>query len=84
MRETQGEKTTVSSQVLKVALKVCDKRLKDLDDIIDDPNAFQSLVTDEEWRVLGADELNNETLAQKKHEEWMAKYEIMEKKKEVQ
>ena len=41
----------------------CEKRLKDLDDLIDDPNAFSSLVTDEEWKILGADELNVETLA---------------------
>ena len=40
MRESNGEKTTVQDKVLKVALKVCDKRLKDLDDLIDDPNAF--------------------------------------------
>ena len=63
MRETSGEKTSVTAQVLKVAMKVVDKRLKDLDDIIDDPNAFSQLVTDEEWKVLGADELNQQTLA---------------------
>jgi len=48
---------------MKVAMRVCEKRLKDLDDLIDDPNAFTSLVTDEEWKVLGADELTMETLA---------------------
>jgi tubulin monoglycylase TTLL3/8 len=64
MRASQGEKgSSVSDKVLKVALKVCEKRLKELDDLIDDPNAFNSLVTDDEWAVLGADELNTETLA---------------------
>jgi tubulin monoglycylase TTLL3/8 len=64
MRESGGEKNTiVPDKVLKVAMKVCEKRLKELDDLIDDPNAFNSLVTDEEWKVLGADELNVETLA---------------------
>jgi hypothetical protein len=63
MRESAGDKTTVADKVLKVALKVCEKRLKDLDDLIDDPTAFQSLVTDDEWKILGADELNAETLA---------------------
>lgn len=64
MRESQGGKsTTVPDKVLKVAIRVCEKRLKDLDDLIDDPNAFTSLVTDEEWKILGADELNLETLA---------------------
>ena len=67
---------------MKVAMRVCEKRLKDLDDLIDDPNAFTSLVTDEEWKVLGADELTMETLAQKKHEDWMAKNEMHKKKAE--
>jgi len=41
-------------------------------------------VTDEEWKILGADELNIETLAQKKHEEWMNKNDVLHngKKKE--
>ena len=59
-----GEKaSTVTDKILKTALKVCEKRLRDLDDLIDDPNAFTSLVTDEEWNILGADELNIESLA---------------------
>jgi len=36
-------------------------------------------VTDEEWKILGADELNLETLAQKKHEDWLNKNEVMSK-----
>jgi hypothetical protein len=84
MRECIGEKaSSVPDKVLKVALKVCEKRLRDLDDLIDDPNAFTSLVTDEEWKVLGADELTTETLAQKKHEDWLAKNEMQNKKKEA-
>lgn len=64
MRESMGEKpSTVTDKILKVALKVSEKRLRDLDDLIDDPNAFSSLVTEEEWAILGADELNVETLA---------------------
>lgn len=82
MRESSGDKTTITDKLLKVAMKVCEKRLKDLDDLIDDPNAFSSLVTDEEWKILGADELNVETLAQKKHEDWMLKNEVMKKEKE--
>jgi hypothetical protein len=64
MRESMGDKpSTVTDKILKTALKVCEKRLRDLDDLIDDPNAFTSLVTDDEWNILGADELNIETLA---------------------
>jgi hypothetical protein len=77
MRASNGEKTTVTDKVLKVALRVCEKRLRELDDLIDDPNAFTSLVSDEEWNILGADELNVETLAKQKHENWLAKNEVM-------
>lgn len=78
MRATNGEKTSVTDKVLKISLKVCDKRLRELDDLIDDPNAFTSLVTDDEWAILGADELNVESLAKQKHENWMAKNEVMQ------
>jgi hypothetical protein len=30
-------------------------------------------VSDAEWKILGADELTEESLAQKKHSEWMKK-----------
>lgn len=33
-------KTTVKEKVLKIAIKVCERRLKDLDEMIDDPKAF--------------------------------------------
>lgn len=61
-------------------MKVCEKRLRDLDDLIDDPAAFGALVTDEEWKILGADELNIETLAIKKHEDWMKNNDALGKK----
>ncbi len=85
MRETQGAAhPNVTAKVLAVALKVCEKRLRDLDDLIDDPSAFSELVTDEEWKVLGADELTMETLAQKKHQDWMDKNEVMQAEKRKQ
>jgi tubulin monoglycylase TTLL3/8 len=85
MRESNGEKnSTVEDKVLKVAIRVCEKRLRDLDEMIDDPTAFTELVTDDEWKVLGADELTEETLAQKKHEDWMAKNEVMQAEKRKQ
>jgi hypothetical protein len=85
LRESQGDKpSTVPPHVLKVALKVCEKRLRDLDDLIDDPTAFSELVTDDEWKVLGADELTTETLALKKHDDWMSKNEVMQAEKKKQ
>ena len=79
MRETSGQQSaSVNDKVLKVALRVCEKRLRELDEMIDDPTAFSELVTEDEWRVLGADELTVETLALKKHDDWMAKNEVMQ------
>lgn len=85
MRESEGiKKTSVEDKVLKVALRVCEKRMRDLDEMIDDPTAFTDMVTDDEWKILGADELTAETLAQKKHEDWMAKNEVMQAEKRKQ
>ncbi len=49
------------------------RRVRDLDELIDDPTAFEQIVSDAEWKILGADELTEESLAQKKHENWMRK-----------
>lgn len=46
-----------------------------MDEIIDDPSICEQLVTDEEWLVLGADELNHEELQKKKHDVWLKKNE---------
>jgi hypothetical protein len=35
------------------------------------------LVSDAEWKILSADELTEESLAQKKHSEWMKKNDAM-------
>lgn len=39
--------------------------------MIDDPKAFDGLCSDAEWKVLGADELNEEKLKNVKHEKWL-------------
>ena len=45
--------TLVSEKVLKVALKVCKKRMRDLDDLIDDPKLSSwELVSDKDWVIL--------------------------------
>jgi len=49
------------------------RRVRDLDDLIDDPTAFGALVSDAEWKILAADELTEESLAAKKHVDWMKK-----------
>jgi len=68
----EGEiKTTVKDKVIKLAMKVCERRLKDLNELIDDPTGFEMLVSPEEWRILGADELNEKKLQKQKHENWL-------------
>lgn len=43
----------MSRKVLNTALKVCNKRLRDLDDLIDDPNIKNwELISDKEWEIL--------------------------------
>ena len=68
----EGEiKTTVKERVLKLSIKVTERRLKDLNELIDDPTAFEMLVSPEEWKILGSDELNEKKFQQKKHEDWL-------------
>lgn len=85
MRETEGEReqipagqpgNSVTNKVLKIALRVCERRLKDLDDLIDDPKAFTELCSEKEWAILAADELDKEALQKKKHQEWIQKNEV--------
>ena len=64
---------SINSQLLKVALKVCKKRTRELDDLIDDPNGFENLVSDAEWRILAQNEMTEEDLQQKKHSDWIKK-----------
>jgi len=64
---------TVNKEILQLALEVSLRRVRDLDELIDDPTAFEQIVSDSEWKILGADELTEESLAQKKHENWMRK-----------
>ena len=54
--------TTVKDKVIKTSIKVTQRRLKDLNEMIDDPTAFEHLVNPEEWKILGADELNESKL----------------------
>lgn len=58
----------VPDRVYDVAMKVSKQRTRDLDDLIDDPNGFECLVSDAEWAVLSADEHSRESLQAKKNE----------------
>ncbi len=39
-------------------MKVAERRLMTLDEIVDNPKSFESLVSDKEWDVIGYDELS--------------------------
>ena len=82
-RYCAGEK--MQGKVVCVALRVCNRRLKDLDDLIDDPNIQNfTLVTDEEWTILASDEMTTEELQRRKHEDWMVKNEMSQKQPAIQ
>jgi len=51
-----GEK--FSSEIVAIAMKVAERRLMTLDEIVDNPKSFESLVSDKEWDVIGYDELS--------------------------
>ena len=74
---------TVGKDLLKVAFDISQRRCRDLDELIDDPQAFGALVSEAEWKILSKDELTEESLAQKKHQDWMKKNDalIIAKKK---
>ena len=55
---------------LLIALNICEKRVKDIDEALDDGNTNSELVTDNEWKILSNDELSYEGLAKKKHANW--------------
>ena len=59
---------SVSDEVYRVAMDVCKIRCRDLDDLIDDPSGFDSLVSKEEWAILSTDENSKQTLAATKHQ----------------
>lgn len=71
---------SINSKLLKVALKVCTKRTRELDELIDDPNGFDNLVSDAEWKILAQDEMTDEDLANKKHSDWIKKNDMKNNK----
>lgn len=71
---------SIDVKLLKVAIKVCSKRTRELDELIDDPNGFENLVSDAEWKILAADEMSEEDLANKKHSDWIKKNDMKHNK----
>lgn len=61
-RNGEEIKTNIKEKVIKTSIKVSERRLKDLNEMIDDPKAFELLVSPEEWKILGYDELNEKKL----------------------
>ena len=46
-------------------MNICEKKTRDLDDLIDDPNAFQELVRDQEWTILNSTKGSKKTKRRK-------------------
>ncbi|EGR30772.1 tubulin-tyrosine ligase family protein, putative [Ichthyophthirius multifiliis] len=63
-----------------IAFNVCERKIKGFNDTIDEKSPFK-FVSKKEWNILSSDELNEEKLAQKKHEQWLQKIEGKKKKK---
>ena len=63
----------VPAKVFNVAMRVCKQKCRPLDDLIDDEAGFDNLVSDEDWQILGANEMNETELAEKKHQDWLKK-----------
>ena len=53
-KQQQISSQSVPNNVLDVAIRICEKRVRDLDDMIDDPDAWEPVVSDLEWSVLTA------------------------------
>lgn len=59
---------------VRTALNVCKRRLKNLDDIIDEPNSHVwELITEKEWDIINEDSMSVEQLKKIKHENWIQK-----------
>ena len=74
--------SSVSGRIFNVAMKVCKQKCRPLDDLIDDEHGFDNLVSDEDWLILGADEMNEQDLAEKKHADWLRKQNAQRLKEE--
>ncbi len=72
----------MGKEQVRIAAKVCERRLMDLDDLVDNHNASNwILVTDEEWEILSSDDLSAEDLRNRKHNEYLNKIDSVSSKK---
>ena len=74
--------TSVPGRIFNVALRVCKQKCRPLDDLIDDEHGFDNLVSDADWKILGADEMDEKALAEKKHADWLRKQKAQAAKEE--
>jgi tubulin monoglycylase TTLL3/8 len=73
-------KELVGGEVLKAALSVAEKRLMDIDDIIDLPEDWQE-ITEREWAIIGQGEKTQEDLQELIRKQNAKRYEKLLKKK---
>ena len=63
----------IDEKIVKTAIDICERRLMSLDDLIDLEKQPEKLVLDKEWDIIGADEMSEKKLANKKHKDWLKK-----------
>lgn len=63
----------IDEKVLKTAMNICERRSLSLDEIIDMKDFPEQLVEDQEWDIIGKDELDEKQLQKQKHSDWMKK-----------
>lgn len=57
---------------LIVAIQLCEKRMKDVDDQLDDPN-LELTLNEREWEIIRDERMNEEALGQLRKEQWFVK-----------
>jgi len=63
----------IDEKVLRTALTVCERRALTLDEIIDMKDFPEQLVEEQEWDIIGKDEMDTKQLQKQKHSDWMKK-----------
>ncbi len=67
------EKEQISIDIVETALKVTERRILSLDDLLDWKIHLDCLISDKEWEKIGYDELSAEDWVKKTYESWLKK-----------
>jgi len=83
-REGEVSLAQQMEETILVAIRVCEKKIIDLDELLEEQGEIQPLkITEEEWKILSKDEITAENLNKKKFEARLSKYESGAKPKKT-